>query len=464
MQMLPHHHHHFQEKETVSLKLPYLQDTSRHHNYKLDIVENQLRKMSFARERHHPESIHKTQPIYEEEQNQYVPSRRESDRLFPLKPVLHKRAYSLSNIPKPDHYPTLAEQAALRHQQKMVRKLDAQDQHIPARTSSHEQKSSETHTRLSKEIHSKEMMLQQKIFRAEETVRRVQRERNKRFFEKQLDDRLYSDWYEGTGRYENERDDMERWEIRDAKQHTRGQLLTSERVKDHVPREWDDTTKDWGLEKINIRREREMTLNNHVRRRRETDREDLRKSTRRDGSQRRHDRGADEDALGQLSYRRLNAKSAGRDDGEENAELLIPCSVCQRCFAPERLETHMRVCEKKRPQRKVFDMSKYRARGTELEEFMKTNSRSRTPERKKNMWRQKHEAFIQTMRQGRSSTSQQPNSTSGLHQEYITCPHCGRKFAPGPAERHVPKCQTIKSRPAPPKQPHNSATRRRTTH
>ncbi|XP_056332325.1 zinc finger C2HC domain-containing protein 1C [Danio aesculapii] len=460
MQMLPHHHH-FQEKETVSLKLPYIQDMSRHHNYKLDVVENQLRKMSFARERrHHPESDRKTEPIHVEEQNQYVPSRRESDRLFPLKPVLHKRAYSLSNIPKPDHYATLAEQAALRHQQKMVRKLDARDQHITARTTSHEKKSSEKHTRLSEEIHSKEMMLQQKIFRAEETVRRVQRERNKRFFEKQMDDRLYSDWYEGTGRYQNPRDDMERWEIRDAKQQTRRQLLTS---KDQEPREWDEyTVKDWDLEKINMRREREMTLNNHVRRRREMDREDeeLRKSTRGDGSQRRHDRRADEDALGQLSSRRLH----DRDPGEENAELLIPCSVCQRCFAPERLETHMRVCEKKRPQRKVFDMSKYRARGTELEEFMKTNSRSRTPERKKNTWRQKHEAFIQTMRQGRSSTSQQPNSISGLHSEYITCPHCGRKFAQGPAERHVPKCQNIKSRPAPPKQPHNSATRRRTTH
>lgn len=79
------------------------------------------------------------------------------------------------------------------------------------------------------------------------------------------------------------------------------------------------------------------------------------------------------------------------------------------------------------------------------------------PQRKKNNWRQKHEAFIQTMRQGRSH---EPQSVSNLNPEYVTCPHCGRKFAPGPAERHIPKCQNIKSRPAPPKQPQTSARKR----
>uniref|UniRef100_A0A671Q5Q7 C2HC/C3H-type domain-containing protein n=1 Tax=Sinocyclocheilus anshuiensis TaxID=1608454 RepID=A0A671Q5Q7_9TELE len=144
---------------------------------------------------------------------------------------------------------------------------------------------------------------------------------------------------------------------------------------------------------------------------------------------------------------------------EENA--VIPCDVCHRCFAQERLETHKRVCENKRPPRKIFDMSQYRAKGTDLEEFMKTNSRSKTPELKKNNWRQKHEAFIQTMRQGQGSVP--PQSVSNLNPEYVSCPHCGRRFAPGPAERHIPKCQNIKSRPPPPKQPH-SATRRKITY
>ncbi|XP_051722904.1 zinc finger C2HC domain-containing protein 1C [Ctenopharyngodon idella] len=154
---------------------------------------------------------------------------------------------------------------------------------------------------------------------------------------------------------------------------------------------------------------------------------------------------------------RLQQVELSPEEDPDAPHQLVPCNVCHRCFARDRLETHMRVCEKKRPQRKIFDMSQYRAKGTELEEFMKINSRSKTPERKKNNWRQKHEAFIQTMRQGRSH---EPQSISSLNPEYVTCPHCGRKFAPGPAERHIPKCQNIKSRPAPPKQPQTSARKR----
>uniref|UniRef100_A0A9J8AAS5 C2HC/C3H-type domain-containing protein n=2 Tax=Cyprinus carpio TaxID=7962 RepID=A0A9J8AAS5_CYPCA len=51
-----------------------------------------------------------------------------------------------------------------------------------------------------------------------------------------------------------------------------------------------------------------------------------------------------------------------------------------------------------------------------------------------------------------------PQSGLNLNSEYVSCPHCGRRFAPGPAERHIPKCQNIKSRPPPPKQPHSGCT------
>lgn len=92
------------------------------------------------------------------------------------------------------------------------------------------------------------------------------------------------------------------------------------------------------------------------------------------------------------------------------------------------------------------------------------------PQPKKNNWRQKHEAFIQTMRQGQTHTpgSVPPQSVLNLNSEYVSCPHCGRKFAPGPAERHIPKCQNIRSRPPPPKQLHSggsssSSSRKRIT-
>ncbi|XP_026879520.2 zinc finger C2HC domain-containing protein 1C [Electrophorus electricus] len=133
---------------------------------------------------------------------------------------------------------------------------------------------------------------------------------------------------------------------------------------------------------------------------------------------------------------------------------LIPCNICHRQFKEDRLDKHSSVCEKiHQSKRKTFDSSKYRAKGTDLENFMKTNDQCKTPELKKNNWRQKHEAFIRNLRQvrGPSTGDFQPQSSSDLNPDYITCPHCGRHFAPGPAERHIPKCQNIKSRPPPPR-------------
>ncbi|XP_035276100.1 zinc finger C2HC domain-containing protein 1C isoform X1 [Anguilla anguilla] len=132
---------------------------------------------------------------------------------------------------------------------------------------------------------------------------------------------------------------------------------------------------------------------------------------------------------------------------------LLPCRLCHRNFAADRLEKHRKVCEKVRySTRKVFDSSKYRAKGTDLEEYMKTNTRRKTPELKKSNWRQKHEAFIHNLRQARMPIK------GGLRpqlpmddQDYQTCPHCARRFAPGPAERHIPMCQNIRSRPPPPR-------------
>uniref|UniRef100_A0A8C7TAP9 C2HC/C3H-type domain-containing protein n=1 Tax=Oncorhynchus mykiss TaxID=8022 RepID=A0A8C7TAP9_ONCMY len=132
---------------------------------------------------------------------------------------------------------------------------------------------------------------------------------------------------------------------------------------------------------------------------------------------------------------------------------LIPCRICHRKFAAERLEKHLQVCERmQRSSRKVFDSSKYRAKGTDLEEFMKTNSRTKSPEVRKSNWRQKHEAFIRNLRQAHvpATGALHPQPPIQDNDDYVTCPHCARRFAPGPAERHIPKCQNIKSRPPPP--------------
>ena len=78
----------------------------------------------------------------------------------------------------------------------------------------------------------------------------------------------------------------------------------------------------------------------------------------------------------------------------------------------------------------------------------------------KSNWRQKHESFIRTLRQAREvqqviakggNPSDLPPILPAENPDYIQCPHCSRHFAPKVAERHIPKCKTIKNRPPPPR-------------
>ncbi|KFM08512.1 Zinc finger C2HC domain-containing protein 1C, partial [Aptenodytes forsteri] len=140
------------------------------------------------------------------------------------------------------------------------------------------------------------------------------------------------------------------------------------------------------------------------------------------------------------------------------------CSFCGRKFLYTRLEKHMSVCGKSQgSKRKVFDSSRARARGTELEQYQQRKSSERPQNKppRRNNWRQKHEVFIQTLRQARQvqqvlsrggKVSDLPPLPSIENPDYVACPYCRRRFAPQAAERHIPKCKTIKSRPPPPPQ------------
>nr|XP_006117825.1 zinc finger C2HC domain-containing protein 1C [Pelodiscus sinensis]XP_025037758.1 zinc finger C2HC domain-containing protein 1C [Pelodiscus sinensis]XP_025037759.1 zinc finger C2HC domain-containing protein 1C [Pelodiscus sinensis] len=149
--------------------------------------------------------------------------------------------------------------------------------------------------------------------------------------------------------------------------------------------------------------------------------------------------------------------------GGEQGEL-AQCGFCGRKFLHLRLEKHMNICSKSQgSKRKVFDSSMARARGTELEQYQhwkgKTTTQNEPP--KNNNWRQKHESFIQTLRQAREmqhviskggKLSDLPPLPPVENPDYVSCPHCSRRFAPKVAERHIPKCKTIKNRPPPPPQ------------
>ncbi|XP_019776484.1 zinc finger C2HC domain-containing protein 1C [Tursiops truncatus] len=139
------------------------------------------------------------------------------------------------------------------------------------------------------------------------------------------------------------------------------------------------------------------------------------------------------------------------------------CSHCGRKFLLLRLERHSNVCRRMQSsKRKVFDSSRARAKGTELEQYL--NWKEPAPVKAeppwKSNWKQKHESFIRTLRQAREvqqiiakggNPSDLPPILPAENPDYIQCPHCSRHFAPKVAEWHIPKCKTIKNRPPPPR-------------
>ncbi|NWU00610.1 ZC21C protein, partial [Urocynchramus pylzowi] len=170
---------------------------------------------------------------------------------------------------------------------------------------------------------------------------------------------------------------------------------------------------------------------------------------------------SDQDSDDHTSAEMLHMQATSAVEQEEFGQ----CSFCKRKFLCARLEKHMSICGKNQDsKRKVFDSSKARARGTELEQYQQQKS-SRSPQSKtlprKNDWKQKHEALIHIVSQARQVEHilAKGRNVSGLpplppieNPDYVACTYCGRKFAPRAAERHIPKCKNIRNRPPPPPQ------------
>ncbi|KAM5244615.1 zinc finger C2HC domain-containing protein 1C isoform 1-T2 [Hipposideros larvatus] len=208
---------------------------------------------------------------------------------------------------------------------------------------------------------------------------------------------------------------------------------------------------DHGIQKL--KRERLMASNNKIRDRVSGPLKNLSQPSEAPGS-----------ALpGSTSHSSLSKApdSSGSSCSTQEPEL-GKCSHCGRKFLLLRLERHSNVCSRMQgSKRKVFDSSRARAKGTELEQYLNWKgpaSVKAEPPRKSN-WRQKHESFIRTLRQAREVQqviakghhSDLPPIPPAENPDYLQCPHCSLHFAPKVAERHIPKCKTIKSRPPPPR-------------
>lgn len=140
------------------------------------------------------------------------------------------------------------------------------------------------------------------------------------------------------------------------------------------------------------------------------------------------------------------------------------CENCGRNFLASRLARHQAVCQgrKKAAQRRQFNARAQRlAEGAELS---MPNDRASTPEgpsraeRNERLKRQS-EALRAAIKSARTPVGPRaalqsdhtpvdpPAPIEEIPDDRVECPHCNRRFAPGPAERHIAKCPEIRAKP-----------------
>ena len=151
---------------------------------------------------------------------------------------------------------------------------------------------------------------------------------------------------------------------------------------------------------------------------------------------------------------------------------LEPCPQCGRKFSRDALSKHMRICSKVfGKKRKAFDMSKQRlddeaqklnsrggvgggsrgGAGSRGGGYNKKASKAAKCKNQSQMLREAIQASRMTekmLKEGKS-LKDIPVQQSSAPDNRVPCPYCNRKFSEEAAERHIPKCKNIKSRPKP---------------
>uniref|UniRef100_A0A8C4SK96 Zinc finger C2HC domain-containing protein 1C-like n=1 Tax=Erpetoichthys calabaricus TaxID=27687 RepID=A0A8C4SK96_ERPCA len=321
------------------------------------------------------------------------------DRAHPLKPVYYRKSASLNNTFEGQNLEDMVHYA---DPYSNSRGGSSKSESIRAQ----QQRAEEAEQNLEEEIHRKEALLREKLRRTEEELRRIQREREL---------------------------------IEEEEKKEKEQMMQRKRSQLHHY--------DYLLEEAHRRTSQPKEAND-----------------RRSAMSNNQDIGYMDGYISTGSQKEFestkNTQQIFEDALQDADSQLVVCHSCNRKFAVERLEKHSQVCMKMQySKRKAFDSSKHRAQGTDLEQFNKNRRTISTPPKPKNNWRQKHESFIRNLQQSREvqkivqkggKVSDLPPLPPDDNPDYIPCPHCSRKFAPRVAERHIPKCENIKSRPPPP--------------
>ncbi|GMI48590.1 hypothetical protein TrCOL_g447 [Triparma columacea] len=199
--------------------------------------------------------------------------------------------------------------------------------------------------------------------------------------------------------------------------------------------------------------------------------------------------------------------SAPISTGQPEADGRIPCAVCGRKFASDRIGTHQKICRKikMKGEAEEFDIASKRtkeindelrfsgggrggSRGRKMAggkrkggaKFINPATRfggrggggtmashieSQEATKKKSSWRSQHESFITNVRNAKKISAFLKNGGEAKDlaslplvqtnddaetSAYVHCEHCGRSFSELVAQRHIPKCKNIVNRPKPP--------------
>ncbi|XP_037602393.1 zinc finger C2HC domain-containing protein 1C [Sebastes umbrosus] len=114
---------------------------------------------------------------------------------------------------------------------------------------------------------------------------------------------------------------------------------------------------------------------------------------------------------GELYKSRPELRELRQETSTDAGLQLLPCTVCNRKFTSERLDKHVQICTKfKQSHRPVFNSYVSRTKGSAIEQFWKTHSRSKSPE-----VGQYHQVYIKVLKKKNQRQNHNVN-TRNLHE------------------------------------------------
>jgi len=168
--------------------------------------------------------------------------------------------------------------------------------------------------------------------------------------------------------------------------------------------------------------------------------------------------------------------AAGTIAGEGGLGALVACRLCSRKFNEKAYRVHSRICEKVfQKKRKQFDSQGARLDGTGAQELAaptrtahgRARGRAARPtahavaaerpvgggKKGNQAWKYKSQGLRAAIASARGTTVKDsrgrevPAMPAGPDPSLVQCPHCSRRFNQKAADRHIPRCQSIKAKP-----------------